>query len=55
VIQEWDVNADGFEYQHEGQTSEELDLIAISPRAIGGKGVRDEMLKQERANRDDPA
>ena len=38
-----------------GRPGKKLYLVGVSPGAIRGKSVGDEMLKQERANWDDPA
>src|SRR5579859_6955558 len=55
MVQKRNIDADNFKNQNEGQPSKKLYLRAIRIGAIGGKGVGNEMLKQECTNWDDPA
>ena len=55
VIEERNIDADPLEHLGEGKSGEELDLFGIGMRAIGGEGIGNEMLDQERPDRNDAA
>src|ERR1051326_26951 len=55
MIKDRNVNADCLQHQHKRQPGQKLYLIAVGFPAVGGEGVGDEMLDQERADGDDSA
>src|SRR6266571_6202140 len=55
VVQKRNIDADGFKNRNKRQPGKKLYLRAIRIGAVGGKGVGNEMLKEECADWDDPA
>src|SRR4029077_14555950 len=55
VVENRQPDAKQFQTYNEGEAGEQFHLLGVGCGAARGKGIRDEVLDQEGANRDDPA